>query len=165
MPASIVVADTGPLHYLVLIGQVDVLPQLFGAVAVPAIVAGELRHPHAPVAVRAWADSPPPWLAVHDTPAETASLGWLDPGERAAITLAHALGAGLLLIDDRAGAAAARGEGLRVTGTIGVLVDAARQGLIQLDAAFAALRATNFHYPPALIHALLAEYRRQGRAF
>ncbi len=162
MPAGIVVADTGPLHYLILLGQIDVLPQLFGAVAVPAIVAGELRHAHAPNAVRAWADSPPPWLAVHDTPAETASLGRLDPGERAAITLAHALGAGLLLIDDRAGAAAARGEGLRVTGTIGVLVDAASQGLLQLDAAFAALRATNFHYPPALIDALLAEHRRQG---
>jgi len=162
--ADIVVADTGPLHYLILIGQIDVLPQLFGAVAVPAIVAGELRHAHAPNAVRAWADSPPPWLAVHDTPAETASLGRLDPGERAAITLAHALGAGLLLIDDRAGAAAARGEGFRITGTIGVLVDAASQGLIQLDAAFAALRATNFHYPPALIDALLAAYLRQGSA-
>lgn len=161
MPAGIVVADTGPLHYLILIGQIDVLPQLFGAVAVPAIVAGELRHAHAPNAVRAWADSPPPWLAMHDNPA-TASLPRLDPGERAAITLAHALGAGLLLIDDRAGVAAARGEGLRVTGTIGVLVDAASQGLLQLDAAFAALRATNFHYPPALIDALLAEHRRQG---
>jgi len=162
LPAGIVVADTGPLHYLILLGQIDVLPQLFGAVAVPAIVAGELRHAHAPNAVRAWADSPPPWLAVHDNPAETASLRRLDPGERAAITLAHALGAGLLLIDDRAGAAAARGEGLRVTGTIGVLVDAASQGLLQLDAAFAALQATNFHYPPALIDALLAEHRRQG---
>jgi len=164
VPTGIVVADTGPLHYLILIGQVDVLPQLFGAVAVPAIVAGELRHAHAPDAVRAWADSPPPWLAVHDNPAETASLRRLDPGERAAITLAHALGAGLLLVDDRAGAAAARGEGLRVTGTIGVLVDAARRGLIQLDAAFTALRATNFHYPPALIDAVLAEHRRQGSA-
>lgn len=162
MPTGIVVTDTGPLHYLVLIGQIEVLPQLFGAVAVPAIVAGELRHAHAPNAVRAWADNPPPWLAVHDTPAETASPRRLDPGERAAIALAHALGAGLLLIDDRAGASAARGEGFRVTGTIGVLVDAARQGLIQLDAAFATLRATNFHYSPALIDALLAEHRRNG---
>lgn len=162
MPAGIVVADTGPLHYLILIGQIDVLPQLFGAVAVPATVAGELRHPHAPNAVRAWAASPPPWFAVHDDPVEPASLRRLDSGERAAIALAHALGAGLLLLDDRAGAAAARGQGFRVTGTIGVLVDAARQELLHLDAAFAALRATNFHYPAALLDALLDEHRRSA---
>lgn len=53
MSAGIVVADTGPLHYLILIGQIDLLPRLFGAVAVPITVAGELRHPGAPVAVRA----------------------------------------------------------------------------------------------------------------
>ncbi len=145
MPTGIVIADTGRLHYLILIGQIDVLPRLFGAVAVPATVAGELRHPGAPDAVRAWAASPSPWFAVHDDPPEPASLRRLDPGERAAIALAHALGAGLLLIDDRAGAAAARGEGFRVTGTIGVLVATAGQGLLQLDAAFAALRATNIH--------------------
>ncbi len=162
MPAGVVVADTGPLHYLVLIGHIDVLPRLFGSVAVPATVAGELHHSNAPDAVRAWAASPPPWLAAHDDPAEPAPLPRLDPGERAAIALAHALGAGLLLVDDRAGAAAARGRGFRVTGTIGVLVDAARQGLLDLGAAFAALRATNFRYPAALLDALLEEHRRDA---
>ena len=53
-----------------------------------------------------------------------ASLRRLDPGERASIALVRTLGAGLLLIDDRAGAAAARELGFRVAGTIGVLIDA-----------------------------------------
>jgi predicted nucleic acid-binding protein len=159
VPAGIVVADTGPLRYLVLIKQIDLLPLLFGVVAVPATVASELRHPKASDAVRTWAASPPQWLAVHDDPAEPAGLRRLDPGERAAITLAQTLGAGLVLIDDRAGAAVAREAGFRVTGTIGVLIDTAARGLLDLAAAFAALRATNFRCPRNLLEALLAEYR------
>lgn len=162
MPAGIVVADTGPLRYLILIGQIDVLPRLFAAIAVPITVAGELRHPGAPVGVRAWAASPPPWLTVHDDSVELDSLRQLDSGERAAVALARELGAGLLLMDDRAGALAARAHGFRVTGTIGVLIDAARQGLLQLDIAFAALRATNFRFPPALFDTLLEEHRRSA---
>lgn len=165
MPAGVVVADTAPLHYLILIDRIDVLPRLFDAITVPATVAGELCHHKSPDAVRAWAASPPAWLAVLHDPVEAALFARLDPGERAAIALAQALGAGLLLVDDRAGAAAARKAGLRVTGTIGVLVDAAGRGLLDLAAAFAALRATNFRYPSALLDALLAEdrQRRGGR--
>lgn len=157
---GIVVADTGPLRYLVLIGHADVLPRLLGAVSVPATVADELRHPNAPDAVRAWVASPPPWFVVHPDPVEPApELRRLDPGERAAIALARALSAGLLLIDDRAGVAAARERGFRVTGTLGVLIEAASQDLLDLAAAFAALRLTNFHHAPALLDALLAEDR------
>jgi predicted nucleic acid-binding protein len=159
---GIVVADTGPLRYLVLIGHIDVLPRLFGAVSVPATVADELRHPRAPEAVRAWAAVPPPWFAVHPDPAKPAAeLQRLDPGERAAIALAHALGAGLILIDDRAGVAVAREQGFRVTGTLGVLIEAAGQGLLDLTTVFAALRATNFYVPPSLLNALLAQERER----
>jgi predicted nucleic acid-binding protein len=148
---------------LVLTGCVDVLPRLFSAVSVPATVAAELHHPNSPDAVRAWAAGPSPWLAVHPDPVEPAEvLRRLDPGERAAIALAQVLEAGLLLIDDRAGATVAREQGFRVTGTVGVLVDAADQGLLDLAAVFAALRATNFRYPPALLDALLAEHLRHG---
>lgn len=98
---------------------------------------------------------------MHDDPALPDSLWHLDAGERAAIALAHELGAGLLLLDDRAGAFAARGRGFRVTGTVGVLIDAARQELLSLDAAFTALRATNFRFPPALFDTLLKEHRRR----
>ena len=40
----LVVADTSPLNYLILIGQVEVLPVLFERVFVPQIVENELRH-------------------------------------------------------------------------------------------------------------------------
>ena len=48
----IVVADAGPLHYLVLIGAADVLQPLYGRVLVPEEVAGELQNANAPSIVR-----------------------------------------------------------------------------------------------------------------
>ena len=47
------VTDTSPLHYLILIGQADLLPILYGQVIVPQAVAGELLHRHTPPQVRA----------------------------------------------------------------------------------------------------------------
>lgn len=49
-----VIADTSPVNYLVLIGSVDILPQLYGRVLVPPSVCSELQHPRAPETVRAW---------------------------------------------------------------------------------------------------------------
>jgi predicted nucleic acid-binding protein len=54
-----VVADTGPLHYLVLIRQIDLLPRLFGGVAIPEVVRDELDQPTTPASVRAWIGLPP----------------------------------------------------------------------------------------------------------
>lgn len=55
----IVVSNTSPLNYLVLIQAVDVLPQLFGDVVLPSTVAAELLDPAAPARVREWIASPP----------------------------------------------------------------------------------------------------------
>lgn len=164
---TVVIADTGPPHYLVLIGAVDLLPVLFGAVVVPDAVLAELGRPRTPAPVRTWAAAHASWLLPRPT-APIASLPHPDlgDGERAAMALARdARAAGapvLLLIDDRAAVQAARAEGFQVTGTIGVLLRAAREDLIDLAAAFAALRATNFHCPPALLDALLTEHLRHG---
>ncbi len=163
--AAAVIADTGPLHYLVLIGHIDVLPRLFGAVVVPVTVIDELRHPNAPAEVRAWVDAHPSWLTVYPDPAALpAGLRRLDPGELVAIALAKMLGAGLLLIDDRAGTTAARGLGLETVGTVGVLTRAAGAGLLDLPAAVTALRTTNFRSPVALFDALLDDHRRRRDA-
>ena len=40
----IVVSDTSPLNYLILLSHVDVLPRLFGQVYVPPSVLNELQH-------------------------------------------------------------------------------------------------------------------------
>ena len=50
----LVVADAGPLHYLVLTGDIELLPKLFERVLVPQVVRDELANAEAPQAVRDW---------------------------------------------------------------------------------------------------------------
>jgi predicted nucleic acid-binding protein len=155
-----VVADTGPLNYLVQIEAIDVLPALFGRIIVPAAVCDELAHPRAPAVVRDWAARVPPWLEIRPNPArssDTAVPSSLDEGERAVIALAAGIGADLILMDDRDGVAFARTQGFAVIGTLGILDLAARRGLINLVQAFTRLRATTFHYRQGLLNALLAQ--------
>ena len=93
MPGLLVIADAGPLHYLVLIGYSDILPALFERVFVPTLVRNELAHTEAPEIVRAWMENPPGWLEVRVAPAiDDPSLQPLDDGERAAIAIAVAQG-------------------------------------------------------------------------
>ena len=44
----IVIADSTPLNYLILIHQVDLLPQLFDRVLIPPAVFEELQHRETP---------------------------------------------------------------------------------------------------------------------
>ena len=154
----LVVADTGPLHYLVLTGDIDLLPKLFPKVLVPQRVRDELANREAPASVRAWIAAPPVWLEIHADPAHglTDDMATLDAGEQAAIALAIAFKADLVLMDDRDGVAVARRKGLAATGTLGVLDLAAQGGLVDLAAAFERLKATSFYYRQGLLDALLA---------
>ncbi|MGH7040085.1 MAG: DUF3368 domain-containing protein [Stellaceae bacterium] len=150
------------MNYLVLIGRIDLVPQLFGDLSIPTVVRDELDDPMAPAAVRQWITAPPGWLSIMPAPAGAdPALASLDDGERAAIALATAIKADLLLMDDRAGVAVARAQGIEVTGTLGVLDRAAQRGLVELPAALAALRATNFHMRQELADALLAQDRQR----
>lgn len=45
---GLVVADTTPLNYLILIERADILAVIFGEVLIPEAVLEELRHPEAP---------------------------------------------------------------------------------------------------------------------
>src|SRR5436190_24173624 len=58
----IVVADTGPLHYLILLEHAELLHGLYGEVVVPDAVATELSSPSAPTAVRDWLSHAPAWF-------------------------------------------------------------------------------------------------------
>jgi predicted nucleic acid-binding protein len=149
----IVVADTGPLHYLILIDHAELLHRLYGEVLVPDAVATELGSPSAPTAVRNWLSRPPTWLSVVSVDADRVQevTDELDLGERAAIALAATLHADLLLIDDAAGRAEAKRRSLRVTGTLGVLRTAAERGLVNVPELIVRLKATNFYADEALL--------------
>lgn len=47
----IAVTDTSPILYLLLIGEVDLLPKVFGEVLAPSAVMDELGHPSAPAPI------------------------------------------------------------------------------------------------------------------
>lgn len=158
---AVVVADTGPLHYLVLIGAIDVLPILFGTVLVPEAVHDELSRTGTPPAVRAWIAQAPGWIQIVPTPSpETLPLQNLGIGERAAIALALSRQADLVLMDDRRGATATSDAGLITVGTIGLLDRAAERQIIELSSAVERLKLTNFRYRPELLDALLARHQR-----
>lgn len=158
------VADAGPLHDLVLIGEIGIVPELVGEVLIPPEVRDELDRPRTPAPVRAWIVSPPAWLLVRSAPpvpVEDLALASLDTGERAAIGLASGIDADVLLMDDRAGVIAARARGLPAIGTLGLLQRGAWHGSLDLSAAFERLAATNFHVRRELLDALLTEDRER----
>jgi predicted nucleic acid-binding protein len=151
----IVVADTSPINYLLLINQIALLPHLFQQIIIPDIVRDEMLDPDAPPILQDWITNPPSWLTVQPVPVLDTTLNTLDPGEQAAITLAQILPADLLIIDERMGRRIAEERGIAIIGTLGILDDAADQGLINLAEAIAQLQQTNFRVSRRLIQALL----------
>lgn len=166
---KVVVADTSPLNYLIQIGEVGILSELYGWIIIPAEVFVELSDSEAPIEVRDWARQLPPWVEVRPVAANSdlPGLADLDAGELAAINLAKSEAEALLLIDDAAGRREGNRLGLATIGTLGVLRLAAVEELIELRAALGRLMQTNFRAPGSLIRQLIAEdeNRRQLKGF
>jgi len=153
----IVVSDTSPLNYLVLIEEVEVLPAIFGRVVVPPAVMDELQGPRAPDAVKAWIAVPPSWLEVRSPESSGTSLA-LGRGEREAICLASEYST-LCLIDDRKARREAERMGVRVTGLLGILAEARDRGLIDAGVVVERLTMTSFRASRDLIAAVLRPER------
>ena len=154
----LVVSDTSPINYLVLLQQDPLLPALYGQVVIPPAVHEELQRVHSPAAVRQWAAQPPAWLTVQrpQQPLSLRQFPRLDDGELEAIPLAQELHAALLLMDDAEGREEAERRALTVTGTLGVLETAAIRGLIDLPPVIAQLQATTFYASARLYAEVLA---------
>jgi predicted nucleic acid-binding protein len=157
----IVVSDTTPVNYLILIDQIHLLKELYGCVFLPQAVYEETQREGTPEKVREWTSDRPEWAEVRAAAATDPALK-LGAGEREAIALAEELRADLLLLDDGKARREARERGLTVTGTLAVLVTAAGRGLVDLPSAIAALRQTTFRAPAGLIASILEQHREQG---
>ncbi len=155
----IIVADTSPLCYLYLIQRIELLPQLYGEVLIPPAVADELAAADQLPALAAWIEQPPAWLKITSPQSIDPTLN-VHLGEAAAICLALERRADRLLIDERTGREAAEVRGLYVTGTLGVLDLAARSGFLDLEAAIADLRQTNFHISETIIERLIERFQQ-----
>ena len=159
-----VVADTSPLNYLVLIDQINLLPQLYGRILIPESVLAELSAVETPQLVRTWATNLPEWIEVSfAVPIDDAGLARLHSGERDAISLALTGHADAVLLDERRGRQEAENRGLKPIGTLGVLVAAHKRGLIDLIATIDALRRTSFHASPKLLASILERSAAQPK--
>lgn len=124
-----IVTNTTPLIALaVATGSLDVLRHCYARVVVPHAVAGEiLAAGDAAPGVRAFLDAA--WLERGaDVTVSLYLRNSLDRGEAAVIQTARNEGIPLVCIDETVGRRVARLNGLAVTGSVGVLVKARRQG-------------------------------------
>jgi len=159
----IIVADTSPINYLILIEQIDLLPHLYGRIIIPTAVLEELRSEDAPTPVRTWMSRLPEWLdvrmpaGVYDT-----VLATMDPGEREAIALALELNATYLIADDLVARSEALRRRLKVVGTLGILRAAAREDRINFPVTLNRLLETSFRVDANLIRFLLDEESARG---
>lgn len=154
----IVISDTSPINYLILIDEIGLLPKLYGRVIVASGVLEELVAGSAPEKVKRWLAEKPNWLEVREpvTPLDEELTNSLDLGESQSIQLASDLGADLLVIDERPGREMALKRGLKVIGTVGILVQAAENDLADLENVVSKLEKTNFY-----ISRSLKEYIRE----
>jgi predicted nucleic acid-binding protein len=152
----IVVADTSPLNYLILIRHIDILESLYKSVVIPAAVRDEMLHESTPAIVRAWAGDLPQWTKVSGpAPIGPALPRGLGAGEREAIAYARTHNADLLLIDEKLGRREAQRLGLQVIGTLGILQEAHERGLLDIHEAILRLQGTTFQIAPSLLKSAL----------
>jgi predicted nucleic acid-binding protein len=159
----IVVSDTSPINYLILIELQALLPKLLDRILIPEAVHRELQSAGAPDPIKRFFAKPPDWLEVRPSPEIDPGLGQLDSGEREVITLALSTSADLVLLDERKGRHAARERGLPVSGTLGLIRLAADHGLVTLTDALDRLEKTNFRATPKLFNSVRGSTPRGSR--
>ena len=126
-----VVCNTSPLQYLHQIGHLALLPRLVGSVIVPVAVVDELA-----VGRAAGIALPDPsvleWVRVQRPLSERAVrlITDLGPGESEVLMLGLELPNSVLILDDGLARRVAESLGLHFTGSLGLLLDAKRAGLI-----------------------------------
>lgn len=133
---SVVVPDTSCLIALTALDQLQVLAELYPSCAVP------------PAVVEEYGPGLPPWIRLvqaQEMRLVAVLSDTLGRGEPEAIALASALPGSLVVLDDLRARRAARSVGLRLTGTLGVLLRAKREGrLTSLSNALEVMERTGF---------------------
>jgi len=158
----IVFSNTTPIIALSSIQQLDLLPELFGHIHLVNEVVDECEAGGA-IAVPSLRGLN--WLTVVDsTPVSRPSiLLELDKGEKHTLDMAEKHQADWVLIDEKIGRNMAEYLGLRVTGTLGILLKAKQQGLISsFLECVNTMQSHGIYYHPDLIKKLLiqiGEYR------
>lgn len=119
-----VISNSSPLIALTQIGQLDLLRQIHTRVLVPRAVAREVEPTVAKL---------PGWVMVRELahPLQPGTVGTsIGPGEREVISLGLQLGSALLILDEQPARRLAVALGLRVIGTVGLLLAGKDRGFL-----------------------------------
>lgn len=126
-----VICNTSPLQYLHQIGQLGVLPALAGHITVPPSVMAELD-----AGIAKGLDLPHletlKWIRIK-TPVSLPAVSLitdLGPGESQVLVLALETPGSIAILDDALARRVAAAKGIPIKGTLGLLLDAKRAGLL-----------------------------------
>lgn len=152
-----IICNTSPLQYLHQVGRLDLLQRLAGRLIVPTAVAMELAEGR-----QLGIDVPDPgnlpWVTLREPSSQAVLPLMIDlgPGETAVLALALESRDALVILDDGLARRHAERLNLRLTGTLGLLVDAKRAGYIDAVAPLLdALQGLRFRLHPATRLAVL----------
>lgn len=125
-----VIINSTPVIGLANIGRLDVLRQMYGTIIIPQAVFDEIKSPSVQRQVNANRD----WIRVeqiNDASQKQMYRAKLHAGEVEVMILAQEKKADLVILDDNAAKKTAKFLGLRVIGTLGILVLAKKRGYIK----------------------------------
>ena len=144
-----IISDTSCLILLDKIGELELLKKLFGKIIITKAISEEFNQ------------DLPDWFEIQSPTNKTYQKileASLDKGEASAIALAIEQADCLLIMDDLKGRNFAEQLGLKVTGTLGVLVDAKLSGFLKsVKPSFEKIRNTNFRLTNDLERKALAK--------
>ena len=162
----IIVSDTTPIISLMKIEQLELLEKLFRSVKIPVAVYQELttnqkfKQEAELINSKTFIDV----IEVEDTKSVSIlqRATGLDKGESEAIVLAEEIKADLLLMDERKGRFIAKQMGNKITGTLGVIINAYEENLITSEVAlrcFEQLKKSGIRISDALYSSLVDRIR------
>lgn len=163
-----VASDTAPLSTLAQMGWLDWLRQRWGEVIAPEAVWAELGKMKDPVTTAALDSARHDgWLRIlpaSNVRLTNSLLEEIDPGEAETIALALEIGAEFVMIDDRVARESAKRHGLRLAGTMSMVIWAKRQGIIPSarDAALLVRQRTRFFLSDDFIEEIAHEAGEPG---
>lgn len=125
-----IVSNTTPLISLMKISQLEILKKIYSEIVIPEAVYKEIEAGKHKEFYRDL--SKIDWIKIRSIKNKR-SINYfldLDAGEAEAIIIASEIGADLIILDEKLGRYHAKHAGIKVTGTLGVLVKAKKMGLV-----------------------------------
>ena len=132
-----IISDTTPIISLIIINRIDLLEKLFGEVIVPEAVFRELTtnsvFTNEAEIVKKSSFLKTTAVQNRKSLEILQAASGLDDGESEAIILADELKSDVLIIDERKGRKVAQNLGIKITGTVGVLIQAHDEKMISTE--------------------------------